>query len=85
MAISSDARQVLLGMRDLSRLIPMSPSALYRMSADGRFPRPIRLGGEKSGYRWKIEAVNKWLFEHGLPQIVLIQAQQKKGAARHDA
>lgn len=40
-------------------LLPFSASALWRMVADGRFPKPIKLGARITA--WRVRDIRNWL------------------------
>lgn len=44
-------------------LLPVSPSTLWRMVADGRFPKPVKLSERVTA--WRAEEVNAWLQAQG--------------------
>lgn len=41
------------------KFIPVSKSTLYRWSADGTFPKPVKLSANVSA--WKTEDVRAWM------------------------
>jgi len=55
-------------MRKLSRLprvlerVPLSRAQLYQMISDGRFPKPIKLGGEHArAVAWDDAEIDLWI------------------------
>lgn len=55
-------------MRKLSRLprvlerVPLSRAQLYQMMSDGRFPKPIKLGGEQArAVAWDDAEIDQWI------------------------
>jgi predicted DNA-binding transcriptional regulator AlpA len=53
------AAQQLLSMRQVTALTTYSRASIYRLVADGRFPRPLKLGQTKIAFR-EVEVVD-WL------------------------
>ena len=48
--------------KDVSQAIGFSRTTLWRRVRDGSFPRPLRIGGEKSHLvGWRQSAVEEWL------------------------
>ena len=45
--------------REVEERIGLACSTIYAMMADGRFPRPVKIGRRAVG--WIEEDVNKWL------------------------
>lgn len=43
-------------------LLPFSSATLWRMVADGRFPKPLRLADRITA--WSAESVDAWRAEH---------------------
>ena len=50
-----------LTMRQLRELIPYTPQHIYRLEAAGKFPRRIRIGENRVG--WRYAQVLQWLSE----------------------
>jgi prophage regulatory protein len=46
---------------ELTRRIPLDRATLWRMSREGRFPKPIQLTRSRIGWRWS--AILAWLAE----------------------
>jgi predicted DNA-binding transcriptional regulator AlpA len=46
-------------LRDVIRISALSRSTIYRRIAEGRFPRPVSLGGRASG--WPRENLQAWI------------------------
>lgn len=44
-------------------LVPISPATLWRMVADGRFPKPVKLSARVTA--WRAEEVHAWLQAQG--------------------
>lgn len=42
-------------------LTGLSRSSIYRLIADGKFPKPIKLGERASG--WQASTIHKWIEE----------------------
>ena len=45
--------------KQLEKQLNLSRSSIYKMIADGTFPKPIRLGRRAVG--WRAEDVQEWL------------------------
>ena len=45
----------------LEERLGLSRSSIYKMMADGRFPRPIKLGRRSVG--WRAVEIERWLDE----------------------
>jgi len=56
-----DADDRVLTTRELLEKIPLDRSTLWKMSREGRFPKPIQLTRSRIGWRWS--AVRLWLAE----------------------
>ncbi|SDZ58480.1 transcriptional regulator, AlpA family [Jannaschia faecimaris] len=54
----------ILRLPDVRRLTGLSTSTIYAMMAEGRFPRPVRLGKRAVG--WPSDTMNKWLTSRNL-------------------
>ena len=52
-----DIRGLLQSDQSGARVLPVSKATLYRMIAEGRFPKPRRLGKRSV---WTTEDVNQW-------------------------
>ena len=52
-----------LRLRDVLEFIPISKSSLYAGIAEGRFPKPIKLGKRTSA--WKVEDIRNLIAELG--------------------
>jgi len=48
----------LLRMKDVSAMLSMSPSTIYRAISEGVFPKPVNVG-ERS-VRWRVDAIEAW-------------------------
>jgi prophage regulatory protein len=49
-------------MSQLPAIVGLAPSTIYRLIAEGRFPKPFKIcGGRAAG--WTIEALEQWLQE----------------------
>jgi prophage regulatory protein len=60
--VLTDADERLVGTREiLARFLPVHRSTLNEMIAEGRFPKPLKLGKSKLFWRWS--AILKWLDE----------------------
>jgi|AntAceMinimDraft_13_1070369.scaffolds.fasta_scaffold05961_4 prophage regulatory protein len=56
----------LLRIKEVAQWLGVSQSAIYKWSAEGRFPAPIKLGGEdrkRVAARWMEEDIQKWIEE----------------------
>ena len=51
----------ILRRKQLETHIGLSRSSIYKMMADGRFPRPIKLGRRSVG--WRTAEIERWLDE----------------------
>lgn len=58
---STDTDDRILSTKELLERIPLNRITLWRMSREGRFPRPIQLTRARIGWRWS--AVLAWLTE----------------------
>lgn len=54
-------QEKILKISDLKSITGLSRSSIYRASADGSFPRPIKLGQRSSG--WLKSEIDDWLTE----------------------
>lgn len=48
-----------LRLKQLENQLNLSRSSIYKMIADGTFPKPIKLGRRAVG--WRAEDIEKWL------------------------
>ncbi len=48
-------------LRDVCRATGLSKSTIYRMAADGKFPKPFKITDRASG--WDAEEVERWIAE----------------------
>lgn len=47
-------------MSQLQKMIGLAPSTIYRLIAQGRFPKPFKIcGGRAAG--WKMETLEDWM------------------------
>lgn len=56
----------LLRIKEVAQWIGVSQSAIYKWSAEGRFPGPIKLGGDdqkRVAARWLEEDIQRWIQE----------------------
>ena len=56
----------LLRIKEVAQWIGVSQSAIYKWSAEGRFPAPIKLGGDdqkRVAARWLEEDIQQWIQE----------------------
>ena len=51
----------ILRRRQLEEQLGLSRSSIYKMVADGLFPKPIKLGSRAVG--WRADEVENWLIE----------------------
>lgn len=49
----------LLRLSEVRTIVPLSRSAIYRLTASGSFPAPVKIGGNASAWRWS--DIQKWL------------------------
>ena len=57
----------ILRMPELTRLTGLSKATIYRMVAEGTFPRPVQLGKQAVG--WRASAIQRW--NAGLEEVPL--------------
>jgi prophage regulatory protein len=60
------SRSRLLRIKEVAQWIGVSQSAIYKWSAEGRFPAPIKLGGDdqkRVAARWLEEDIQRWIQE----------------------
>jgi predicted DNA-binding transcriptional regulator AlpA len=57
--------QVLLDVRQTMAMFGLSKSSIYKLSAAGRFPRPVRIGRST---RWRADELRAWLAD-GCPPL----------------
>ena len=60
------SRSKLLRIKEVAQWIGVSQSAIYKWSAEGRFPAPIKLGGDdqkRVAARWLEEDIQQWIQE----------------------
>lgn len=57
----------ILRMPDLRRLTGLSKTTIYRMIAEGEFPRPVQLRRQSVG--WRASAIQRW--SEGLQEVPL--------------
>ena len=50
--------EVLLRLRDVCQIVGLSRSTIYKRLADGRFPKPVRLG--ERAVRWPSNEIATW-------------------------
>ena len=56
----------LLRIKEVAQWIGVSQSAIYKWSAEGRFPAPLKLGGDdqkRVAARWLEEDIQRWIQE----------------------
>ena len=56
----------LLRIKEVAQWIGVSQSAIYKWVGDGRFPSPIKLGGDQQkrvAVRWLEEDIQQWIQE----------------------
>lgn len=51
----------IIKLSELKDIVGLARSTIYRMSSEGRFPKPIKLGERSSG--WIESEVEQWLEE----------------------
>ena len=60
------SRSKLLRIKEVAQWIGVSQSAIYKWSAEGRFPAPIKLGSDdqkRVAARWLEEDIQQWIQE----------------------
>ena len=55
--------EVLLTRREVERRVGLKTTAIYKLMAEGKFPRPVRIGSK--AVRWRTSHINMWIA--GLP------------------
>jgi len=55
----SKPKLIILRAADVVARTGLSVSSIYRLAADGKFPRPLKLGDAASG--WLLHEVNAWI------------------------
>tara|TARA_R110002072_G_scaffold240517_1_gene399080 strand:+ start:1194 stop:1427 length:234 start_codon:yes stop_codon:yes gene_type:complete len=58
---NSQDRDNILRWPDVAKIIPISRSHAHALAAQGKFPKPIKLGARASG--WLESEINTWLAE----------------------
>jgi prophage regulatory protein len=53
-----------LRIREVSHVTGLGRSTIYAMAADGRFPKPIKIAGNRNG--WASDRVEAWQAEREL-------------------
>lgn len=56
----------MLSVKDVAQMLGVSPSAVYKWTSEGSFPKPYKLGNgdaRRSTSRWKRDEVEAWLEE----------------------
>lgn len=48
--------------KDRAPLLSISPTTHWRWVQQGKFPKPVKLGGSTF---WRVGAIRQWLAEHG--------------------
>jgi prophage regulatory protein len=56
--IDIDPQYQFLSMKDLKQLLGKSAPSIYRWISEGSFPRPVKLGGNSSG--WRLSDYEGW-------------------------
>ena len=51
----------LLRAREVWKMLGISEGSLYKLLREGKFPQPIRLGGQMN--RWRKSTVEQWINE----------------------
>lgn len=49
----------IIGIRELSAMLPLSRSQLWRLEKNGEFPRRIKLGKRRVG--WRLSDIEQWI------------------------
>ena len=60
------SRSRFLRIKEVAQWLGVSQSAIYKWSAEGRFPAPIKLGGDdqkRVAARWLEEDIQRWIQE----------------------
>ena len=53
------SRNRLIDKKELRKLVPLSPSTVYRLERDGQFPKRIRLGRVRVA--WSLPEILAWI------------------------
>jgi predicted DNA-binding transcriptional regulator AlpA len=53
-------RQLLVGAKELARIMDISTRTLWRLLSKGELIEPIRVGGNT---RWRLEQIRRWIAE----------------------
>lgn len=68
----SPAPQLIYRMNDLTQVLGLSQSLLYKMVSEDRFPKPVELGPRAVG--WRVQDVQAWV--DALPQTVYVNQRR---------
>lgn len=60
---TTDRAPLLIGAKEVARLLGRSERSVWRDEGTGRLPQPVRLGGSK---RWRLAEIRAWV-EAGCP------------------
>ncbi len=50
--------KLLLSVKEMAAILSMSTRNIYRLSDEGRMPKPVRIGGST---RWRRADIEKWV------------------------
>ena len=54
-----DTQVLLVRLRQLTAMVGLSRSTIYRLVKAGNFPKPIRIG--ISSLAWRMDEIHKWI------------------------
>ena len=54
----------ILKRRDVEKYVCLSCATIYKLMAEGSFPRPVKLGPQISA--WRVSELNAWLERKGV-------------------
>jgi prophage regulatory protein len=61
-SFAPQVRECLLSIAKVEAITSLSPPTIYAWMADGKFPRPIKLGGpETRRVAWTLSSVSAWV------------------------
>ena len=55
----TDTQVLLVRLRQLTSIVGLSRSTIYRLVKAGNFPKPIRIG--ISSLAWRMDEIHKWI------------------------
>ena len=69
-------QSIMLTIKGVAILLACSPRTIYRLTDEGRIPRPVRIGGM---IRWPRESFEQWITD-GCPVPTEGKVRRKKAA-----